>query len=95
MDTRIALIGIIVEMEESVSFVNALLHEYSSYIVGRMGIPYSKKGVNIISVVIDAPDNIISSLSGKLGRITGISVKTMIAKTKKNENEQKEGTTHV
>lgn len=83
MDTRIALIGIIVEDENGAAPVNALLHEYSGYVVGRMGIPYSKKDVNIISIVIDAPDNVISSLSGKLGRISGISVKTMIAKTKK------------
>ena len=83
METKIALIGIIVEMPEQASFVNETLHEFGSYIVGRMGIPYSKKEVNIISVVIDAPENTISSLSGKLGRIKGISVKTMIAKTKK------------
>lgn len=82
MDTRIALIGIIVEESEGIAPTNSLLHEYGSYIVGRMGIPYSKKGVNIISIVIDAPDNIISSLSGKLGRIPGISVKSMLAKTK-------------
>lgn len=82
METRIALIGIIVEDEVGISPTNNLLHEYGHYIVGRMGIPYSKKGVNIISVVIDAPDNIISALSGKLGRISGISVKTMYAKTK-------------
>lgn len=83
METKIALIGIMVEEPEAVAPVNSLLHEYSSYIVGRMGIPYSKKEVNIISVVIDAPENVISSLSGKLGRISGISVKTMLAKTKK------------
>jgi putative iron-only hydrogenase system regulator len=82
MDTRIALIGIIVEDTNGIAPTNALLHEYSTYIVGRMGIPYSKKGVNIISVVLDAPDHIISSLSGKLGRIPGISVKSMLAKTK-------------
>ena len=82
MDTKIALIGIIVESAEAATPVNTLLHEYSSYMVGRMGIPYSKKEVNIISIVIDAPENVISALSGKLGRINGISVKTMIAKTK-------------
>jgi putative iron-only hydrogenase system regulator len=82
MDTRIALIGIIVEDTNGIAPTNVLLHEYSTYIVGRMGIPYSKKGVNIISVVLDAPDHIISSLSGKLGRIPGISVKSMLAKTK-------------
>ena len=83
MDTKIALIGIIVESTDAASLVNNLLHEYGTYIVGRMGIPYCKKEVNIISVVIDAPENIISALSGKLGRISGISVKTMIAKTNK------------
>lgn len=83
METKIALIGIMVEEPEAAAPVNSLLHEYSSYIVGRMGIPYSKKEVNIISVVIDAPENVISALSGKLGRISGISVKTMLAKTKK------------
>ena len=82
METRIALIGIIVEKEQGIEPTNTLLHEYRQYIVGRMGIPYSKKNVNIISVVIDAPDSIISALSGKLGRIEGISVKTMLAKTK-------------
>ena len=82
MDTKIALIGIIVESAEAATPLNNLLHEYGSYMVGRMGIPYSKKEVNIISVVIDAPENVISALSGKLGRISGISVKTMIAKTK-------------
>lgn len=83
MDTKIALIGIIVESIDAASLVNNLLHEYGTYIVGRMGIPYCKKEVNIISVVIDAPENVISALSGKLGRISGISVKTMIAKTNK------------
>ena len=63
MDTKIALIGIIVESPEAAGSVNTLLHEYSSYIVGRMGIPYSKKEVNIISIVIDAPENVISALS--------------------------------
>lgn len=83
METKIALIGIMVEEPEAAGAVNSLLHEYSNHIVGRMGIPYSKKGVNIISVVMDAPENVISALSGKLGRIFGISVKTMIARTKK------------
>ena len=81
MNTRIALIGIIVEDEKGIAPTNALLHEYSQYIVGRMGIPYNKKKINIISVVMDAPDNVISALSGKLGRISGIFVKTMLAKT--------------
>lgn len=82
MDSRIALIGIIVDDEKGITPTNSLLHEYSQYVVGRMGIPYPKKDVNIISIVLDAPDNVISALSGKLGRISGISVKTMLAKTK-------------
>ncbi len=75
METRVALIGIIVENSDSVEPLNSLLHEYGSYIIGRMGIPYPAKGVNIISVAIDAPQNVISALSGKLGRLNGISVK--------------------
>ena len=67
METRIALIGIIVEDPDSVQQINAVLHEYGGYIVGRMGLPYREKKVNIISVVVDAENNVISSLSGKLG----------------------------
>lgn len=80
METRIALIGIIVENKESVKQTNALLHEYGDYIVGRMGIPYHPKQVNIISIVLDAPENVIAALSGKLGQIPGILVKSMMAK---------------
>ncbi len=80
METRIALIGIIIENEDSASAVNNLLHEYGKYIIGRMGVPYRKKGINIISVVIDGENNVISSLSGKLGMIKGISVKTVYSK---------------
>lgn len=77
MNTRIALIGIIVENPESVSDLNQLLHEYGNYIIGRMGIPYREKNVNIISVAIDAPQDVISALAGKIGRLQGISVKTV------------------
>ena len=77
METRIALIGIIVEDTNAVENVNEILHNYGSYIIGRMGIPYREKQVNIISIVIDAPNDVISSLSGKLGMIKGISVKTV------------------
>ncbi len=80
METRIALIGIIVENMDVVENVNQILHEYGKYIVGRMGIPYRQKGVNIISIVIDAENNVISSLSGKLGMLEGISVKTVYSK---------------
>lgn len=75
-NTRIALIGIIVEDLSVYQSVNDLLHEYSEYIVGRFGIPYRQKKVSIMSIVIDAPHNLISTLSGKLGMIEGISVKT-------------------
>lgn len=82
MEKRIALIGIIVENLGVTDKVNELLHEYGRYIIGRMGIPYRDRGVSIISIVIDAPNDVISSLSGRLGMIDGIGVKTMYAKVK-------------
>ncbi|MDF2609090.1 MAG: hypothetical protein K0R92_564 [Lachnospiraceae bacterium] len=81
METRIALIGIIVENIDAVESLNQILHEYGNYIVGRMGIPYKSKNVSIISVVVDAENNVISSLSGKLGMLEGISVKTVYSKS--------------
>ena len=83
MDTRIALVGIIVEDTKAIPRLNEILHQYEKYIVGRMGIPYREKGVNIISVVVDATNNDISSLSGKLGMIDGINVKINYSKTTK------------
>ena len=83
MDTRIALIGIIVEDMNSTDKLNSILHEYSQYMVGRMGIPYRQKDIAIISVVIDATNDVISSLSGKLGMVPGINVKTVYSKTAK------------
>ena len=83
MDTRIALIGIIVDNIDSTEKLNTILHEYGQYIIGRMGIPYREKKVSIISVVIDATNDVISSLSWKLGMIEGISVKTVYSKTDK------------
>lgn len=80
METRIALIGIIVESQENIGQMNSLLSDYSDYIVGRMGVPYRKKDVSVISVVLDAPNNVISSLSGKLGMLKGISTKTVYSK---------------
>ncbi len=85
MENRIALIGIIVEKSESAPEVNRILHEYASYIIGRMGIPYQPNNLCIISVVLNAPQNILSTVSGKLGMIPGISVKTI--QTKKQESE--------
>lgn len=77
METRVALIGIIVENETSVAALNDLLHQYAPYIIGRMGVPYRARGVNIISVVLDAPQDAISALSGKIGRLEGVSAKTL------------------
>lgn len=77
METRVAIIGIIVENSGQVGAVNSLLHEFGSYIIGRMGIPYRQRNINIISVAMDAPQEVISSLSGRLGRLEGISAKTV------------------
>lgn len=79
-NTRIALIGIVVSSHESVEELNALLSEYGAYIVGRMGIPYREKNISIISIAMDAPGDIISALSGKIGMLPGISTKTIYAK---------------
>lgn len=81
MESRIAVISIIVENSDSVECLNRILHEYGIYIIGRMGIPYRERGVNIISVALDAPAAEISALSGKLGMIKGMSVKVIYAKT--------------
>lgn len=75
MEPKLAVIAIVVEEPDSVEALNGLLHEYSAYIIGRMGIPYHKKKVNLISVAVDAPMDVISALSGKLGRLEGVSAK--------------------
>ena len=80
METRLANIEIIVEKEESVERLNQILHKYGSYIIGRMGIPHKERGVNIISIAIDAPQNEISSLSGKLGMLDGVTAKAVYSK---------------
>lgn len=76
METRVAVISIIVKDKEMVEVLNNLLSEAGDYIIGRMGLPYPAKGINIITVAIDAPQNVISSLTGKIGRLKGISTKT-------------------
>ena len=76
METRVAVLGIIVENMDSVAQLNNILHDYGKFIIGRMGIPYREKKINIISIAIDAPQDIIASLSGKIGRLDGVSVKT-------------------
>ena len=80
MDSRVSVISIIIKDEEAAVTVNELLHEFRNYIVGRMGIPYRQREVSIISVVLDAPGDVTSSLSGKLGRLKGVSAKTLTAK---------------
>ncbi|MBQ8954657.1 MAG: iron-only hydrogenase system regulator [Clostridia bacterium] len=75
MEHRIAVIGIIVENYDSVEKLNGLLHDYAEYIVGRMGIPYRRRHVNIISVAVDAPQDVISAMAGKIGMLDGISAK--------------------
>lgn len=76
MESRVAVIGIIIENGDVVDRVNAILHDYASYILGRMGIPYRDKSINIISIAIDAPQDVISTISGKIGRLPGVSAKT-------------------
>ena len=80
MEDRVALIGIIIENYSSVELMNNILHNYGKYIIGRMGIPYQKKNISVISVVLDAPNDIISALSGKLGALNGVSTKTVYSK---------------
>ena len=86
METRVAVISIIVENPDIVQTLNGLLHDYSECIIGRMGIPYRMRGVSIITVALDAPQNTISTLPGKLGGLSGVSVKTAYSSvTGKNE----------
>lgn len=80
MDSRVALLGIVVEQESSAEPVNQLLSGYKDLVVGRMGIPYRQRGVNIISVLLDGPSEQINALSGKLGMLPGVSAKTLYAK---------------
>ena len=79
METRVAVIGIVVKERDSTGRLNALLHEYGTYIIGRMGIPYKERGINIVSIAIDAPGDVISALTGKIGKLPGITVKTAYA----------------
>jgi putative iron-only hydrogenase system regulator len=95
METRVAIIGIIVENDTSVEKLNSILHDYRKYIIGRMGLPYREKGINIISIAVDAPQDIISALSGKLGRLPGINSKTLYSKISvKTKNEVSDEAAH-
>ena len=85
MENRVALIGIIVSDRTAAERMNAILHEYGDYIIGRMGVPYKKRGISIISIALDAPADIISALSGKLGALPNVSTKTIYTKTPNDE----------
>ena len=85
METRVAVMSILVENSNSVETLKSLLHEYGEFIIGRMGIPYRKRKVNIISIALDAPQNTISALSGKIGKLPGVSVKTAYSSLVSNE----------
>lgn len=80
MENRVALIGIVVENFDSVDKLNEILHEYGDFVIGRMGIPYKERSISIISVAVDAPEDTISAISGKIGKLDGISSKTVYAK---------------
>ena len=80
MDSRVAVVAILVENQECSQKINEILHQYASYVIGRMGIPYAKKKISVICVVVDAPQNEIAALSGKLGRIRGVSTKVLYSR---------------
>ena len=85
MTTRVAVMSIIVEDSQSVQALNEILHENGAYIIGRMGIPYRQREISIISVAIDAPQDVISALSGKIGNLKGISAKTVLSNVMSDE----------
>ncbi|MEG0314362.1 MAG: iron-only hydrogenase system regulator [Erysipelotrichaceae bacterium] len=85
MENRIALIGIMVEDGSDITKMNSILHEYQPYIIGRMGLPIAKENINVISIVVNAPNDLIASVAGKLGMLDHISVKTIYSKSKVNE----------
>ena len=84
MESRGAVIGIIVENTESAEKINSILHEYAKYIIGRMGVPYQKRKISVISIIMDAPQPVISALSGKLGKLEGVSTKALYSNVMEN-----------
>ena len=76
MDTRVAVISIILENNDAVDELNGILHQYGDIIIGRMGLPYRQKNINIISIAVDAPQDTIAALAGKIGNLPGVSAKT-------------------
>lgn len=87
-ESRVAVIAILVREPDSVERLNGLLHEFGQYIIGRMGVPYPKRGVSIISVAVDAPQEVTSALSGKIGRLEGVSAKTVYAPEEKSADRE-------
>lgn len=88
MDTRVAMISIVVENQEHIEKLNRILHEYSPYIIGRMGIPYPKRGISLISVTVDAPADKISAMTGKIGMLEGITSKALYARLQEGSGEK-------
>ena len=88
-ENRVAIIAMIIENEDSIAEINNLLHTYAQYIIGRMGIPYRERQINVINVVIDAPADAISALSGKLGRLKGVTAKAVYSKSKSDSSSTK------
>lgn len=90
-ESRVAVIATVIENEEAAEQINGLLHAYSGFIIGRMGVPYREKGINVITVVLDAPSDVISALSGKLGRIRGVASKVLYAKKQTEQTARPSG----
>lgn len=88
METRVAVIGIIVENMDSSEKINKILHEYANYIIGRMGVPYQKRHVSVISIIMDAPQPIIAAVSGKLGKLEGVSTKALYSNVVEHVDEE-------
>ena len=88
MDTRVVMISIVVENQEHIEKLNKILHEYRPYIIGRMGIPYPKRGISLISVTVDAPADKISAMTGKIGMLEGITSKALYARLQEGSGEK-------
>ena len=91
MENRVALLGLVVEQPDSVEPLNALLHQYKDYIIGRMGLPYRERKISIISIVLDAPGDVISTLSGKAGMLPGVTAKAVYSKLTEHRDESSAG----
>ena len=88
METRVAMLAIVVENPDSIDRMNRILHDYRPYIIGRMGLPYPSRGISLISVAVDAPADTISALSGKLGNVPGLSAKTVYSKLPESNHKK-------